>query len=225
MNPMTPSPEQKAMTAEQINKAVANYRALLEKHAPDFSVEPVQIALGQPELGKEQFRVFCRHVEAQSNLIVRRVKVNRTRTSQEMLDATGRTQYTNREVVDAMPKGEGEEVEVIFFKPAEWEYTRPNYMSDDDLEKALERRNLKPDPRAQTAVNEEDKTFADTHPNGTHWKDAADKWNFAAFHLWDVEPEVRVDRATTSGAAIGGSLASASSSWDFGYLLSFELCP
>ena len=69
------------------------------------------------------------------NRIARKVKVNRNRTPQESLDATGRAQYTDRKVVNAMPKGEGEEVEVVFFKP---DLSRHNgFISDDDLEKGV----------------------------------------------------------------------------------------
>ncbi|MFA5942313.1 MAG: hypothetical protein WC798_01430, partial [Candidatus Paceibacterota bacterium] len=50
------------------------------------------------------------------NQIVRHAIVNRTRTPQEALDATGRKQYTDADVVAEMPKGEGAEANVVFFK-------------------------------------------------------------------------------------------------------------
>jgi hypothetical protein len=123
-----------------------------------------------------------------------KVKVNRSRAPQEALDATNRVKHTDRKVVDAMPKGEGDEVEVCFFKPEAWEYTSPGFMSDDDLSKALERRNLKDDPMAVIAVNEADPTFADEKPHGTHWKDAKGNWCYAAFHSWGGRREVNVYR-------------------------------
>ena len=185
---MTPSAESKTATVGQIDKAVANYRALLEKHGREFNSEAVQLVLGQPELADEQFAVFRRRVKAVSNMIVRRVKVNRGRAPQEMLDATGRKQYTNREVVDNMPRGEGEEVEVFFFNVG-------LYLSDDELEKEYELRGLKSaDPYATAAVNEADPSFADEHPNGCHWKDANGRWNCTAFYRWDDERCVLVDR-------------------------------
>ena len=188
---MTPS---KAMTSGQIDKAVALYRALLEKHSGELNGEAVQTVLGQSELAGEQLAVFRRRVEAVSNLIVRRVKVNRTRTPQEALDATGRTQYMDREIVDGMPKGEGEEVEVVFFKPDLSH--RNGLISDDDLETEFALHGLKPaDPYSVAAVNEADHAFADERPHGTHWKDARGKWCFAAFSQWnDDERDVRVDR-------------------------------
>ena len=184
----------KTTTDGQINKAVANYRALLEKHAGEFNAEAVQTVLGQPELADEQFAVFRRRVEAVSNLIVRRVKVNRSRSPQEALDATGRVQYTNRKVVDNMPKAATDEVEIVFFKLDL--SGRNGYISDDDLEKEYELRGLKPtDPISVAAANEADPDFADKTPHGTHWKDADGKWNFAMFFHWNVKREVNVDRS------------------------------
>ncbi len=194
MQSMTPpTTETKVTTTGQIDKAVANYRALLEKHSGEFNTEAVQLVLGQPELIREQLAVFHRRVEAVSNLIVRRATVNRNRTQQESLDATGRKQYTDREVVDSMPKGEGEEVEVVFFKPDLSE--RNGYISDDDLEKAFELRGLKPaDPISIAAVNEADPAFADENPHGTHWKNADGKRCFATFICWRGERRVGVSR-------------------------------
>jgi hypothetical protein len=185
---MSPSTEQKMMTAGQVDKAVANFRVLLEKHAPEFPSEAVQTALGQPGLVGEMFAVFRKHVEAVSNMITRRVKVNRNREPRAVLDATGWKQYTNSAVVSAMPHGEGEEVDVVFFK-------LDRFVSDVDLEKEYELRGLKPaDPYSLAAVNEVNPAFADEHLNSTHWLDADGKWCFAAFGRWGVERSVNVDR-------------------------------
>lgn len=189
---MTPS-ALKTTTAGKIDKAVANYRALLVKHSGEFNIEAVQTVLGQSELAGEQFAVFRRRIEVVSNLIVRRATVNRNRSQQEALDATCRNQYTNRKVVDSMPKGDGEEVEVVFFKPDLSE--RCGCISDDDLEKEFELRGLKPaDPISIAVINEADPAFADEKPHGTHWKNGDGKWCFAAFDLWDVGRRVRVRR-------------------------------
>lgn len=190
---MTPSARSSKTTARQIDKAVANYRALLEKHAGDFDTKTVQTVLGQSELAGEQFAVFRRRVEAVSNLIVRRAKVNRTRSPQEVLDATGRKQYTDRKVVDAMPHGEGDEVEVVLFKPDLRE--RGGYISDNDLEKEFDLLGLKPaDPYSIAAVNEAEPAFADEKPHGTHWKNADGKWCYAAFGHWGGGRLVYVSR-------------------------------
>ena len=128
------------------------------------------------------------------NRIARKVKVNRNRTPQESLDATGRAQYTDRKVVNAMPKGEGEEVEVVFFKPDLSQHN--DFISDDDLEKEFELRGLKPaDPVSVAAVNEADPAFADEKPHGTHWKDAKGNWCCATFSRWSGERRVFVYRS------------------------------
>lgn len=131
-----------------------------------------------------------------SNLIVRRVKVNRNRTPQEAIDATGRRQYVDISVVDAMPRGEGEGSEIFFFIP-------DRLLSDDDLEKEYELRGLKPaDPYSLAAVNEIDPAFADNYPNSTHWKDSNGKWYYAAFDHWVGRGRsVGVDRHTIGWAA------------------------
>lgn len=128
-----------------------------------------------------------------SETLVRTVKVNRNRSPQQALVATGRVQYTDQEVVDRMPKALADEVEVMFFKPDLTE--RDDYISDDDLEKEYELRGLKPaDPFSVAAVNEADPSFADEHTHGTQWKDMNDKWCYATFGRWDGERGVDVDQ-------------------------------
>ncbi len=182
------------MTNGQIENAVAKLRDALRKHRTEFGSEPVQLVLGVENLGMELLAPFRKRVEAVSNLIVRRVTVNRTRTPQSMLDATGRKQHTNQDVVDAMPRGEGEKAEVYFFKPDLTE--RGGWISDADLEEEFESRGFAPaDPYTLGAVNEVDPAFTDSHPNGTHWKDAQGRWCFAAFGRWYDEPSVSVHRS------------------------------
>ncbi len=131
-----------------------------------------------------------------SSMITRIVSVNRTRSPQEALNATGRKQYVNDSVVQSMPKGEGEETEVVFFKPDPSAYDRSGLISDDNLEKEFEKRGLKPvDPYSLAKVNEDDPSFADSHPNGTHWKDSDGCWCYTAFSRWNgSERRVSVNR-------------------------------
>ncbi len=122
-----------------------------------------------------------------------KVKVNRRRSQQHAIEATGHTQYTDRKVVDSMPKGEGDEVEVVFFKPDLSE--RNGFISDDDLEKEFELRGLKPaDPISVAAVNEADPTFVEDKPVCTHWKDTEGNWCYATFVLWLGKREVSIGR-------------------------------
>ena len=139
-------------------------------------------------MAKELLAVIRKFADAVSNLITRIVKVDRKRSPQEVLKATGRKQYVTDSVVAEMPKGEGEETEVIFFNIG-------RVVSDNDLEKEYELRGLIPaDPYSLAAVNEADPAFADEHPNGTHWKDAGGNWCFASFGLWVDDRRVLVYR-------------------------------
>ena len=118
--------------------------------------------------------------------IVRRVKVNRTRTAQKALNATGCRQYTDKDVVNAMPQVEDDEVEIVFFNLG-------RHVSDKDLDKEYQLRNLKPvDPYSLAAVNEADSVFADEKPNATYWNNFNDKWCFARFYRWRAKRRVDV---------------------------------
>lgn len=117
------------------------------------------------------------------------VQADRSLTPQQALDATGRRKYTDAKVVQTMPRGQGEEVEVIFFNVGRW-------ISDNDLQKEYELRGLQPaDPYSLAQVNEDDPGFSDEHPNGTHWQDAEGRWCFATFYRWRGERRVDVNRS------------------------------
>ncbi|OGG73207.1 hypothetical protein A3A38_02325 [Candidatus Kaiserbacteria bacterium RIFCSPLOWO2_01_FULL_53_17] len=181
---MTPS----AITAGQIGKIQELLGARLRKSR--LPSEPVQqvLATQGDAVADEMLAAIRTRVEAICNMIVRHVNVNRARTPQEALKATGRNVYANDSVVKTMPKGEGDEAEVHFFKHSRW-------ISDDDLEEEYEKRGLTAvDPYSLAAVNEADPGFADTHPNGTHWKDANGKWCYAAFDRWLDGRRVNVHR-------------------------------
>jgi len=181
------------MTDRQIENAVNKLRDAMLKHRSEITSDVAQQVLGVENLGMMMFTPFRKHAELFSNLIFRTAKVNRSRTPQEALDATGRVQYTDRTVVNAMPKGEGDEVEVVFFKPDLSE--RSGLISDGDLAKEFELLGLKPvDPISLAAVNEADPAFAEENPHGTHWKDAEDRWCYAVFSRWSDESEVCVNR-------------------------------
>lgn len=163
--------------------------------------EPTQQVLESQggALANEFVASVRKRVDAVSNMIVRRVKVNRSRSQQDMLDVTGRKQYTDRNVVKNMPKDGRDDDEVFFFRPDKSAYDKNGLISDDNLAKEYELRDLKPDPYAQAAVNEADPAFADDHPNGTHWKDKDGNWCYAAFDRWLGDERfvfvVRSDRA------------------------------
>ncbi len=167
-----------SITAGQIGKVCDLLTAALRKSG--LQSEPMQQVLeSQGGALADEFVIAVRkRVEAVSNMIIRHAKVNRNRTTQQVLDATGRKQYTDSKVVKTMPKGEGDEADVFFFKLG-------RYVSDADLEKEYELRGLKPaDSYSLAVINEADPAFADDHPNGTHWKDANGNWCYAAFDRW-----------------------------------------
>ena len=177
------------VTEGQIGKLNQNITAKLLKNKKELPSDIFNEVLGDKTLVDEIYASIRKRVEARSNFIIRVVKVDRTSTPQQALKATGRTQYLNDDAVAEMPKGDGEETEVVFFKIG-------RTVNDINLDKEYELRGLDPaDPYSQAAVNEEDPAFADEHPNGTHWKDKDGKWCFAAFFRWDgVERFVSVCR-------------------------------
>jgi hypothetical protein len=134
-------------------------------------------------LAHEWLQLAQKRVDAISGMIVRKVKVDRSRDPQQLLDATGRNQCTDKRVVAGMPRGEGEEAEVCFFKLG-------RFVSDDDLDTEYQLRGLEPDPYAQAQANIDDPAFADSYPNGSHWKDKDGNWCFLTFCRWDVRRDV-----------------------------------
>jgi len=180
------------MTDGQIENAVGKLRDAMRKHRSDITSGIAQQVLGVENLGMMMFTPFRERAEAVSNLIVRTAKVNRNRTKQGALDVTGRVQYTDKDVVAKMPQGEGDKVEVVFFKLG-------RFVNNNDLEKEFDLRGFKPvDPISLAAVNEADQAFADDHPNGTYWKDSSGDWCYIAFDCWHDERRVRVFRDVDS---------------------------
>lgn len=189
-NPLSPS----TMTDGQIDKIADNVRAALRKIRRNFSSAHVQQALKSGRLDAEIMpavkAVLERVIAEVTNILTRNVTVNRDLIPQQLLDLTGRKQYTNQSVVTSMPhNGTGtQQVQVEFFKLS-------RYVSDDELEREYQQRGLTPDPYAQTQVNIDDPAFADNHPNGTHWKDANGNWCFVTFPRSDDERNVDVNRS------------------------------
>lgn len=181
-----------SMTDGQIDNLVDKLRAAARKHRSEFGSDEAQQVLGVENLGMELLAPFRRRVEMISGMIVRRVRVDRTRTPQQALDATGRKQYTDHDVVANMPgRGSGfEEVDVCFFPLR-------RLANDEEVEEACKLHGLArlADPYAVAQVNTDDPEFADKHPNATHWKDANGKWRYFACDRWRGERGVLVNRS------------------------------
>ncbi len=183
-NSMTPS----AMTDGQIDKACDIFRSALRKHRAEFGSNFVQQVLGMSDFGEASIAPFRTRVEAVSNMIVRTVQVNRTRTGTEAIKATGRVFYGNVDVVASMPNGEVEDVTLYFVN-----FGRALTPSELDAEVAKLGDYQLADPFAAAAQNEADPAFADKYPNGTQWwKDR--KACYAVFDRWDGERLMDVDQ-------------------------------
>jgi len=193
---MTPSTGTETTTVGQINKLIEIIRALLEKHGPEFEREAFQQALGAKGLATDLLAVVRRYVEVFAKMIVHLVTVDRGRTPEQAIAATGRKQYVTATVVAAMPKGTGANAKIIYWKPLPSDYDENGWISDDKLEELFAERHLTPvDPYSLAADNEADTAFADEHPNATHWKDVNGNWCYAAFNRWgDDERRVDVER-------------------------------
>jgi hypothetical protein len=193
MATMTPS-EIVPATAGQFGKVCDNLTAALRKAG--LASEPFQQVLENQgdELTAELLMVIQKRVEAVSKMIVRRVRVDRIRSSQAAIDATGRRQYVNRVAVEGMPVGEGDEVDLYIFKPDPDAYDAAGDISCDEVARQFDLRGLKPDPRATAAMNEADPSFGDETPNASQWKDAGGNYCFATFRRWRGKRSVGVRR-------------------------------
>jgi hypothetical protein len=190
---MTPVEEKttaliKGITSGQIGRLLDRFSECCRINRQLLPKDAVQEVLEEEgnTLSREMFEVFLAHVERHVNTIVIRVHVNRHRTPKEALDATKCRQYTGSAVF-SMSNGEGDDVEVVFFKVG-------RSIDEEELEKEYEARGLKPaDAYSVAAVNEANPDFSIGHPNGTHWKDAQERWCFIAFSRWGGEESVDVE--------------------------------
>lgn len=124
-------------------------------------------------------------------MISRRVRVDRTPTPEQMLNATGcRLFVVRKSIMLNLPKGEGDEVEIVFFGLFHDVYT------PQELDREYELRRLIPaDPYSLAKVNQDDPLFSYLHPNTTHWNDAQGNCCRIAF-LSDEGEKARVSVGT-----------------------------
>ena len=184
------APQHKTMTDGQIDDLVNKLRDAVRKHRDELGSEAVQKVLGTDNLGMILFDPFRRLVEMVSTMFTRSVSgINRDQSPQAAINATGRMQYTNRSVVDAMPRGEGEDAELEFF---ELDYDP----TPAELDAEYKSRNLKADPFALCKHMQDDPTFADERPVACQWDLKEDGAAcYAAFHRWLGEWNVSADRS------------------------------
>jgi hypothetical protein len=147
------------VTEAQIREAGEKIRAELVKLSlPSWYIEKL-ITINAKKVAQSLDEVFQGCVGMFNEVIVRKVKVDRNRTSEQVLAATGKRVT----IAGNMPNGAGEEVDVFFF---------PITKSPDKytIYWGLKLHGLKADPYAVAQVNIDDPEFATTHPNGTLWE-------------------------------------------------------
>lgn len=124
------------------------------------------------------------------------VRVNRKRSPRQMLESTRRQLYVEDwSIVESVPKGEMEEVQISLFKLDLGD--RRNSLMDEALLREYDFRDLSPaDLYTVAAFNEANPTFADKKPNATLWKNLAPcgGWGFATFERLLIQPSVAIDR-------------------------------
>lgn len=105
----------------------------------------------------------------------------------KLKDITTATIYANDEVLKNAPRH-------THIRELEF-FTLGRYVSNDDLEKEYESRGLEPADLYSLAIwDEENKDREVKKYVATHWKDAEDKWCFAAFDRWLGGRDVDVNR-------------------------------
>ncbi len=154
--------------------------ALLKTGLPKEQSQQVIEAQGA-EMVKTFVADFRKRVEANSEMIIRPYKLDRTLTREQMIVALGRKEYVNADVLATMPTDGPDEGEIFFFPAKRW-------VPVAEQAAELEKRGLVPHYLAQMQVNIDDPSFADDHPNGMQWR----KNSYASFLRWDVEREVCV---------------------------------
>ncbi|HEY4521311.1 MAG TPA: hypothetical protein VJL57_02845 [Candidatus Paceibacterota bacterium] len=182
------------MTDGQIDDLANKLRDAARKHRDEIGKDPAQEALRSENIGMRLLAEFLRIVDEVSGYVVRTVTVDRTRTMQQSLDATGRRQYVNKDVVATMPRREGSKARLVYFKPVPGCY-KNGFLSCEALDAEYKKRGLVPDPQAQADDNAADPTFADTTPNACRWTDEHGNHCYAAFDRWGGVRYVGVDRS------------------------------
>ena len=198
--PLTPSVEKKHITEPQIVKLTTAFGAGIRKANP-FSNEAQEIIENEWDLIKDDLitaneAVLRAHLDRKRNTITVKVEVKRGLTPQQVLDNTGRKQYTNSSAVasmplipgdDEIPEGNEAEGTFVWFKPRRG-------ITDAEVEQERAKLGLVRDLEMQAKYNADHPEFADTHPNGDSWKGADGKWYFARFDRWLDERTVFVYR-------------------------------
>lgn len=169
------------MTVRQITKVVANYRAMLEKHADNFPSDAVQAVLGNPDFAADQFNLFRERVEAQSGIITRDFTVDLSLVGMDAINATGRKFYGSKDVANSMPRATVANGMLHFFQTGR--YTPVGELPQEANKRGL----ILVDPHSLSGFVSANQDFVDTHPVGTQWLDANGNVCYASFNRWNGE--------------------------------------
>lgn len=180
------TPPIKMATLKQIDKAVANYRAMLERYSQYFAVSAFQQVLGSKEFAKCQADLFRAYVEVVNNVVTRSASIDRTRSFLKAIEVIGGTQYLVREIVTTAPQAEGD-AEFIFVN-----FGRDVACDKLDEELAKLGYELVVDPQGLAGINEVDRHFSEDYPNALQWKDAEGKNCLLVFNRWGGGHDVHV---------------------------------
>jgi len=187
------APSAKLATREQIGKLCDKLSHRLQKNGTKSKPFLAAVKAHGDEMVTDCAAIIQKYLDMVSTIIVHYVSVDRSRTPQQALDATGRKQYVDKDVVDAMPRGTGKKVKMTYFKPDPSAY-KNGVLTCDGLAAEYKKRKLKPDPQAQIDDNAANPAFADTTPNACQWVDKDGKYCCATFGRWRGGRDVRVDR-------------------------------
>ncbi len=109
--------------------------------------------------------------------IIKIVKVNRSRTNQQVFESITHKSSLDKKIVEEMPSSEEEEMEIHFVP------FRKYFYSANVLEEAVDKAGYKfVDPIALCAVYEQDQSpDADYYPNFTQWRNENGRVSYVEF--------------------------------------------
>jgi len=176
MQNMTPSTE--IITLGQIAKIQENLGAGLRKSGILKDAMQMALQYNGPAIIRAMVEAVRKCAERFRYMIVRHVTVDRNQNPFDALKETGCNLYVFNYLVETMPKGNGTEVDVFFFKLG--------YPVDNvGLENEYELRGFKPaDPYSLVKANKDDHTLADKHPNCTYWRNSKGEMCLISFDQW-----------------------------------------
>lgn len=174
---------------DPVEKAIKQDReftsAILRALPGGMSVEERQRWIGDP-VGLQQGLkdLLCGKEKALAKFkipdgtIIRNIKVNRTLTNRQAVNATDRKKYVDNDVVDAMSSGTETEMEVHLVPLKR--VVKASNLEDELAALGYEMIDLV----AHCSMNEAEPGLADKYPNGIQEKDADGNFCYAVFDRW-----------------------------------------